>query len=401
VTAFYCRQDNTPQTGQALMTQTRTKPSALNKQVYANQKSFNIPAATQMRIQQHLMRWYQAYHRHLPWRESTDPYRIWVSEVMLQQTRVKTVVPYFHRFLAAFPSIRDLAEADPGQVLKLWEGLGYYARARNLHKAAQQVISLSQGRIPDRFSEFKALPGVGDYIASAVLSIAFGQAHAVVDGNVKRVLSRLFCLKMPVNQSSAHQHYKPAADALLDRNDPGGFNQAVMELGALICTPASPGCTTCPLSDLCCARTQSRTNAFPVRVTRKKIPCFHISTGIVIKHGRLLITQRKPDGLLGGLWEFPGGKVAENETAQAACIREIKEETGLTVRVSSFLTRVKHAYTHFKIEMDVFYCDYISGDVILNGPVDFQWIFLQEIRRFAFPGANLKFIDLLSQNPAL
>jgi A/G-specific adenine glycosylase len=383
------------------MTQTRRKPSVPGTPLFADKKSFAVSAATQMRIQLHLMHWYQTHHRHLPWRESNDPYRIWVSEVMLQQTQVKTVVPYFHRFLAAFPSIRNLAEADLDRVLKLWEGLGYYARARNLHKAAQQVISFSQGRIPERFSAFKALPGVGDYIASAVMSIAFGRAHAVVDGNVKRVLSRLFCLEMPVNHSSAHQHYKPVADTLLDRNDPGGFNQAVMELGALICTPASPDCATCPLSDLCCARAQSRINAFPVRLTRKKTPCYHISTGIVIKDGRLLITQRKPDGLLGGLWEFPGGKVAENETARAACVREIKEETGLTVRVSSFLTRVRHAYTHFKIEMDVFYCDYISGDVALNGPVDFQWIFLNDIPRFAFPKANLKFMALLHQNPAL
>jgi A/G-specific adenine glycosylase len=347
------------------------------------------------------MHWYQAHHRQLPWRDSIDPYRIWVSEVMLQQTQVKTVVPYFHKFLTAFPTLKDLADADPGRVLKLWEGLGYYARARNLHKAARQLVSLSDSRILDRFSDFKALPGVGDYIASAVLSIAFGKAHAVVDGNVKRVLSRLFCLDAPVNHSSAHGTFKPVAEALLDRTDPGGFNQAVMELGALICTPASPDCTACPLKDLCCAQTESRIKEFPVRLARKKTPCFHISTGIVIKNNKLLITQRNPDGLLGGLWEFPGGKVEKNETAKDACIREIKQETGLTVRVSSFLTRIKHAYTHFKIEMDVFYCDYISGDVALNGPVDYQWICLQEIDGFAFPGANLKFIELLDQNPAL
>lgn len=347
------------------------------------------------------MHWYQAHHRALPWRDSTDPYRIWVSEVMLQQTQVKTVVPFFLKFLTAFPTLKDLAEAEPDRVLKLWEGLGYYARARNLHKAAQHLVSLSDGLIPDRFSDFKALPGVGDYIASAVLSIAFGKAHAVVDGNVKRVLSRLFCLDMPVNHSSAHGAFKPVAETLLDRTDPGTFNQAVMELGALICTPASPDCTACPLKNLCRAQADSRIKEFPVRLARRKTPCFHISTGIVIKNGRLLITQRIPDGLLGGLWEFPGGKVKKNETAKDACIREIKEETGLTVRVSSFLTRVKHAYTHFKIEMDVFYCDYLSGDVALNGPVDFQWISLQEINRFAFPGANLKFIELLHQNPGI
>jgi A/G-specific adenine glycosylase len=386
---------------QPLMTPTRKKKSVPRKKRVHHQTSFSIPRAEQELIQQNLMHWYQAHHRQLPWRDITDPYRIWVSEVMLQQTQVKTVVPYFHKFLTAFPTLKDLADADPGRVLKLWEGLGYYARARNLHKAARQLISFSDGRIPDRFSDFKALPGVGDYIASAVLSIAFGKAHAVVDGNVKRVLSRLFCLDVPVNHSSAHGTFKPVAEALLDRTDPGGFNQAVMELGALICTPASPDCTACPLKVMCCAEAESRIKEFPVRLARKKTPCFHISTGIVIKNNKLLITQRNPDGLLGGLWEFPGGKVEKNETAKDACIREIKEETGLTVRVSSFLTRIKHAYTHFKIEMDVFYCDYISGDVALNGPVDYQWIALQEIGGFAFPGANLKFIELLDQNPAL
>ncbi len=378
------------------MTQTRTTPSCSNKPPAHHQASFPVPPAKQGQIQQRLLHWYRAHHRCLPWRESTDPYRIWVSEVMLQQTRVNTVVPYFHKFLAAFPSLQDLAGADLDRVLKLWEGLGYYARARNLHKAARQVVLVSDGRIPDRFADFKALPGVGDYIASAVLSIAFGRAYAVVDGNVKRVLSRLFCLDMPVNHSSAHGQFKPMAEKLLDPADPGGFNQAVMELGALICTPSSPACTACPLTVLCCARAHSRVTDFPVRLTRKKPPCFHISTGIVIKHGRLLITRRKPDGLLGGLWEFPGGKVKKNETAESACIREIKEETGLTVRIFDYLTRIRHAYTHFKIEMDVFFCEYMSGDVVLDGPVDFQWIDLSDIRRFAFPKANLKFIDMIT-----
>ncbi|HSL62110.1 MAG TPA: A/G-specific adenine glycosylase [Desulfotignum sp.] len=361
-----------------------------------------IPAPSQadlFSIRNNLAAWYRIHQRRLPWRENTDPYPIWVSEVMLQQTQVKTVVPYFLDFMTAFPALKDLAEADLDQVLKQWEGLGYYARARNLHKAARQVVSDLDGRIPERFSDFRALPGVGDYIASAVLSIAFGQVHAVVDGNVKRVLSRLFCLDMPVNHSSAHRQFKPAADTLLDRTDPGGFNQAVMELGALVCTPVAPECNACPLAGFCCALTAGRVQAFPVRVKPQKIPCHHISTGIVIKNGRVLITQRKPEGLLGGLWEFPGGKVDKKETAAAACLREIREETGLTVRVTSFLTRIKHAYTHFKIEMDVFFCEYVSGDLILNGPMDSRWIDPLEISRFAFPRANLKFIPLIHQNP--
>ncbi|MCA1792373.1 MAG: A/G-specific adenine glycosylase [Desulfobacteraceae bacterium] len=362
-----------------------------------NKKHSAFTRAERVKIRQDLMHWYHTHHRSLPWRENSDPYRIWVSEVMLQQTRVKTAVPYFLAFVDAFPTFEDLAKADLEQVLKLWEGLGYYARARNLHKAACRVVSDLDGRIPAGFADFKALPGVGEYIASAVLSMAFGQAHAVVDANVKRVLARLLCLDVPVNLSSAHKQFQTIADSLLDRNDPGGFNQAVMELGALVCTPTVPTCSICPLADHCCALSVGQVHTFPLRLKAKKIPCHRISTGIVIKNGKLLVTRRKLSGLLGGLWEFPGGKRLKGETARTACIREIKEETGLDVSISSFLTRVKHAYTHFKIEMDVFYCDYVSGEVILNGPIDYQWITPMEISRLAFPKANLKFIPLIYQ----
>jgi len=342
-----------------------------------------------------LMLWYNTHHRHLPWRESCDPYRIWVSEVMLQQTRVKTAVPYFLSFMDRFPTLESLARADLEQVLKSWEGLGYYARARNLHKAAQKVVQEMDGRIPARFSDFKTLPGVGDYIASAVMSMAFKQVHAVVDANVKRVLARLLCMDTPVNRSSAHTRFKAIADTLVDPTDPGGFNQALMELGALVCTPSTPDCGSCPLAHFCLALAGRRVSLFPLRMKTKKIPCHRISTGIVIKAGRVLVTRRKLDGLLGGLWEFPGGKQKNKESAEYACIREIKEETGLDVRIVSFLTHVRHAYTHFKIEMDVFYCDYISGDVVLDGPIDHQWIAFENIHRLAFPTANRKFIPLI------
>ncbi len=349
-------------------------------------------------IQKNLLHWYNTHHRHLPWRESCDPYRIWVSEVMLQQTQVKTAVPYFLAFVDRFPTLESLARADLEKVLKSWEGLGYYARARNLHKAAQQVVQHMDGRIPHRFSDFKALPGVGDYIASAVMSMAFNQVHAVVDANVKRVLARLLCLDIPVNQSSAHTRFKAVADTLVDRTDPGSFNQALMELGALVCTPSAPDCGRCPLAHPCLALAGCQVSRYPLRLKAKKIPCHHISTGIVIKAGRVLVTRRKLDGLLGGLWEFPGGKRKNKESAEDACIREIKEETGLDVRIVSFLTHVRHAYTHFKIEMDIFYCDYISGDVVLDGPIDHKWIAPENIHRLAFPTANRKFIPLIDRS---
>ncbi len=317
---------------------------------------------------------------------------------MLQQTQVTTVIPYYLRFLDRFPTLQHLADADLEDVLKMWEGLGYYARARNFHKAANIVISQLNGQVPDTIDGFMTLPGVGPYIGAAVQSIAFGHPLAVVDGNVKRVVARLFCDSTPVNHHSAHNHFKKDADRLLDLNRPEIFNQAVMELGALICTPGSPECDLCPVSKFCCAFAKKMTDAYPKRKKSRKVPTYDIAVGIVIKKGKILITRRKLDGLLGGLWEFPGGKRNKKETAENACIREIKEETGLTVEILDHLTRVKHAYTHFKIRMEIFYCTVSSGRVRLNGPIDFRWISLNRIGQYPFPRANLKFIPLIMKD---
>ncbi|MBU1195465.1 MAG: A/G-specific adenine glycosylase [Proteobacteria bacterium] len=346
-------------------------------------------------FQQQLTCWYRNSHRKLPWRESKNPYHVWISEVMLQQTQVKTVLPYFFNFIEKFPTIRDLADADLEIVLKMWEGLGYYARARNFHKAANIVSKEFNGHIPDNFQTFLTLPGVGDYIGSAVLSIVFSHPLAVVDGNVKRVLARLFCLDHPVNASSSHPFFKAWAQTLLDKTDPGTFNQAVMELGAMICTPKKTQCSLCPVSEWCNSFTTHTVNDYPKRVTSRPVPTYHIAAGVVQKNKKILITRRKLDGLLGGLWEFPGGKLKKDETAKDACIREIKEETGITVTVASHLTTVHHAYTHFKIIMDVFYCRFIQGKVHLNGPIDYRWVSVKELNNFAFPKANLKFIPYL------
>ena len=251
------------------------------------------------------------------------------------------------------------------------------------------------GIIPDKFTPFKRLPGVGDYIASAVQSIAFGNCHAVVDGNVKRVLARIFCLDNPVNHQGSQKIFASISKKLLNKNDPGTFNQALMELGALVCTPKNPRCRECPVAGKCEALATHTTDRFPLRIPSKKIPCHRIGAGIVRKNECFLITRRKLNGLLGGLWEFPGGKCKTNETTSSACLREIREETGLEVKIDSFLTRVTHAYTHFKIEMDVFYCEYISGDITLTGPIDYKWIELSDIHELPFPRANLKFIPLI------
>jgi A/G-specific adenine glycosylase len=348
-------------------------------------------------VQQNLIIWYRRHHRSLPWRKTSDPYRIWVSEVMLQQTQVRTVVPYYDKFIKEFPSVFTLATADLQQVLKAWEGMGYYARARNLHRAAKQVIEKHGGKIPRDIDAFRGLPGVGEYIASAVQSIAFQKPCAVVDGNVKRVLARLFEIKAPVNKPSSYRIFKDTAKTLLNKDRPGLFNQAVMEIGALVCKPKNPECSKCPLQSVCRAFQTQQVNTYPLRIQKKPVPTYHIAAGVVFKNGDVLITQRKPEGLLGGLWEFPGGKFQRNETAEKACARAIKEEVNLTVEPKVFVTRVKHAYTHFKVVIYVYCCRYVSGIVKLNGATDYRWIPLENIDQYPFHKANHKFIPLLKQ----
>jgi A/G-specific adenine glycosylase len=346
-------------------------------------------------IRELLLQWYHKQHRKLPWRDTQNPYHIWISEVMLQQTQVKTVLSYYRKFLRRFPTLKHLARSDLQPVLKVWEGLGYYARARNLHRAANIVMERHDGVIPKNMKEFRKLPGVGEYIASAVLSIAFDLPHSVVDGNVKRFIARFLRVDEPVNHSAAYKTYRNIAEQFLDRDCPGLFNQVMMELGALVCRPKNPLCDLCPVRPFCLAYSSKTVHAYPKRLQPKPVPTLYRVAGIIFKNGRVLITQRKTDGLLGGLWEFPGGEIGADETADAACVREIKKKVNLSVQVDQYLTRVNHAYTHFKIVMDVFCCQMISGKVKLNGVVDYRWITLDEIDNFPFPKANHKFIPLL------
>jgi A/G-specific adenine glycosylase len=354
-----------------------------------------LPQKAILQFRKQLLQWYAGHRRNLPWRDTDDPYAIWVSEVMLQQTQVQTVIPYYQRFLDRFPDVKRLAAADLQEVLLMWEGMGYYARARNLHRAAKQVVTEYDGRLPATLKEIRKLPGVGEYIASAVLSIAFEQPHAVVDGNVKRVTARLFEIETPVNSTGAYRRFKAVADGILDCKQPGAFNQAVMELGALVCTPRRPTCRSCPVQAHCAAYRSEQVPAYPIRLKRKPVPEYRIAVGIVFKKDRALIARRKPEGLLGGLWEFPGGKIKTDEDPVMACVREIKEEVNLVIEVERQLTRVRHAYTHFRIVMDVFVCRLVSGRVKLTGPVDYRWVRLGDLEQYPFPGANRKFIPLL------
>lgn len=345
-----------------------------------------------------LIDWYESVKRTMPWRDTDDPYQIWVAEVMLQQTRVDQARPYFERFVEAFPTVEALAEADRDEVLRLWEGLGYYSRARYLHEAAQRVVEDFDGQVPDTYDAIRELQGVGPYTAAAVLSIAYGKPHAVLDGNVIRVLTRVFAVDENAKSSRTRRRLQAAADALIDPERPGTFNQALMELGALICTPRSPGCGDCPVHAACQAAADGNPTDYPVTPESKPVPHHDIAVGLVFDEaGRLLIQQRPDDGLLGGLWEFPGGKQEDGEDLRTTCRRELREELGIEVDVEGHFYTLSHAYSHFKITLHAFRCRIASGtpSSALGQPL--RWVSIDELGDYAFPRANRRLIEELER----
>jgi A/G-specific adenine glycosylase len=351
-----------------------------------------------LRLRNHLLEWYRSHRRDLPWRNTADPYAIWLSEVMLQQTRVETVRPYFRRFMDRFPTIQDLAAAELETVLKMWEGLGYYARARNFHKAANQVVSEFGGRVPDTMEAFRNLPGVGEYIAAAVLSIAFGRPHAVVDGNVKRVLARLFRMEQPVNRSSAHPVFRELSGQILDPEAPADANQAIMELGAMVCAPRNPDCSACPLADDCRAFRDGVAGEYPRREKKKAVPVRRQAAGVFQRNGRVLVVRRPAEGLLGGLWEFPTVSAipADSQASLASALAEgLGNRFGLGgVVVGELLGTVHHVYSHFRLELLVFRCTDMDGETPPDG-ADVRWVEPGIAGELPFHGAALKVFSLL------
>jgi A/G-specific adenine glycosylase len=346
-----------------------------------------------------LLEWYGHNKRELVWRDSDDPYHIWISEIMLQQTRVDQMGVYFERFVGRFPTVGDLAAAAEGEVLKVWEGLGYYARARNMHKAAKYIVAECDGRIPDTYDALIALPGVGPYTAAAVSSIAFDRDHPVLDGNVIRVLSRLLRLEEDPRKASTKATLIGAGEKLLAPGRAGDFNQAVMELGARVCTPAQPQCGGCPVNSLCRARAElDDPTVLPLKAPKKKKPHYQVAAGVIWKGDDLLIAQRPSEGLLGGMWEFPGGKQEEGESLEACLKREIREELDFDIEVGEFLTSVDHGYSHFSITLHAFNAQYGGGQPRALECADWRWIKPEQLDDFAFPRADRKVIEYLRQH---
>ena len=354
-------------------------------------------APTIIQLQPRLLAWYRRNGRDLPWRNESSPYRIWISEVMLQQTQVVTVIPYYYRFLAQFPTVEILAAAPLETVLKAWEGLGYYARARNLHQAAQEIVDKWHGQLPQEFASLRKLPGFGDYTAGAVASIAFGQPVPAVDGNVKRVIARLFAIQEDITKGQTARQLKEIASALLDPTSPADWNQAVMELGATVCLPQKPKCSLCPVNNLCWGRLQGLEQQLPIKTAKKSLPHYDVTAAVICQGDKMLITQRPFEGMLGGLWEFPGGKRESGETLQSCLRREICEELGVEIEVGQPVTVVKHSYTHFKITLYAFYCRLIKGKIQSLGVAGWRWVTLEEINTFPFPRTDLKIIEVLRQ----
>jgi A/G-specific adenine glycosylase len=334
-------------------------------------------------ITETLLNWYSKNARQLPWRAIPSPYRTFVSEIMLQQTRVETVLPYFDRWMQTFPDVQRLASAEEQQVLKLWEGLGYYSRARNLHKAAKAIVENHNGEIPQDIEQLKKLPGIGPYTAGAITSIAFDQPNIAIDGNIRRVISRLENITSLLSSPEFECACQTKLVELLPLKGAGDFNQALMDIGATICTPKSPACSICPLSTHCLAFAAGTQATLPNRKEKAPPPHYIVTAGIMMQDNfKVLLCQRPNDKLLGGLWEFPGGKQEDGESLQQALIRELDEELQITVKVGKEVGIYEHAFTHFRITLHAFFCTIVRGTPTPTEAQDMQWISLSDLEQY-------------------
>jgi A/G-specific adenine glycosylase len=329
-----------------------------------------------------ILEWYSKHGRVLPWRGYPDPYAVWVSEIMLQQTRVETVIPYFERWMSRFQGIKELAAASEQDVLSQWEGLGYYSRARNIYTAAKMILEKYDGELPRDLSELRKIPGIGRYTAGAIASIAFSMDEPTLDGNLRRVFSRVFNINESADSPAGEKILWGLAETHLPKRHAGDFNQALMDLGALICLPHNPLCSSCPLKSLCKAKALGLQEQRPVMKPKIKVPQFVVTAAVIRRNGKILLAKRPSKGLLGGMWEFPGGKVERGEDLGACLIREIREELGVGIRVGDAIGIYRHAYTHFRITLHAFECKLADGKLKAIEVERFVWIAPSEMNDY-------------------
>jgi A/G-specific adenine glycosylase len=333
-------------------------------------------------IRRPLLSWYRRSRRDLPWRRDRDPYRIWVSEIMLQQTQVATVIPYFERFLAAFPSVADLAAAHEQAVLRLWEGLGYYRRARDLHRAARQVVMEFGGRIPETPETLQTLPGIGRYTMGAILSQAFDQRHPILEANSQRLLSRLFGRTEDPRRGAGRRWLWEAAETLLPERQVGEFNQALMELGALVCTPTAPQCPVCPLASWCEARRLGIQEEIPRFPGAPKVLLIQEAAVVVRRGAHVLLVQRPEQGRWAGLWEFPHAPLNERESHDAAAARLVRELVAIEVEMGPEFLTLRHSVTRHRITLVCFEASYRTGSFQSQFYRQGRWIDPRELAAF-------------------
>jgi A/G-specific adenine glycosylase len=372
-------------------------------------RSTLTPAGDGARLQAALLSWWGSNGRHaIPWKrrsdgsppadgEPLDPYPIWVAEVMLQQTQLQVVLPYWRRWMAAFPGLEALAAAEEHDVLLLWQGLGYYSRGRRLQQGARQLLGQPW---PRDLEGWLALPGIGRSTAGSILSSAFDLPHPILDGNVKRVLARLTaCPRPPAREIKG---FWQLSALLLDPQRPRAFNQALMDLGATVCTPRNPGCGVCPWRGHCAAYAAGNPAAYPVKEAPRELPFQVIGVGVVRNAtGEVLIDQRLNEGLLGGLWEFPGGKQEPGEPIHATIARELREELAIEVEVGKELITLEHAYSHKRLRFVVHLCTWLSGEPRPLASQQVRWVDPGQLGDYPFPAANARIIAALHERLGL
>jgi A/G-specific adenine glycosylase len=323
-----------------------------------------------------LLVWYRRHRRELPWRDSADPYRVWLSEIMLQQTQVATVVAYFHRFVEALPTVNELAAADEQQVLRLWEGLGYYRRARQLHKAAQQIVELHGGRFPSEIDQVRALPGIGRYTAGAITSIAFGARQPILEANTIRLLSRLIGYRADVSKAAGQKRLWEVAETILPQKQVGDFNQGLMELGAKLCTPRNPSCDVCPVSELCVAKQLNLQDEIPLLRKPVKFEEVHEAAVVVRRRGKILLCQYREGGRWAGLWDFPRFTLQKRNGAarDAELVAKVADMTGVTISPKGQIATLKHGVTRFRITLHCHAATFVSARKAGSGRPPMQWL---------------------------
>ena len=342
-----------------------------------------------------LLFWYDKHKRKLPWRDINDSYKIWLSEVMLQQTQVNTVIPYYLMWIKKYPTLSSVAESNIDDLLKLWEGLGYYSRCRNFFKACQIIVSKYNGIIPADFIKLTSLPGIGPYIAGAVLSIGFNKSQPAIDGNINRIMFRYLGLKNQTNHNKKRVYSKLMTFINVR---PGDVIQSLMDLGSSICKHSSVDCGKCPLSGSCKAFLNGEPLLFPLPKHKKVLPIKNIIAGLVRKNNKILIVKRKKDGALGGLWELPMIIVSDNSD-YSLFKSSLKNKYNLNLKINNKIGNIIHSFSHYRMNISFFNCKSISTKIHINSNINnSKWISRKEIDNYAFHKANHKLFDLLEKN---